>query len=76
MRTLESEITRELVNLKDSCWQNSHLLAERVEKYVEKVKEYKTQGYNVRVYEIITRLFYEKLNKKPSKNPTTKPKKF
>jgi len=67
MYALESQINRELVDLKDLCWQNSHLIAERVEIYFFRVHEYKTQGYNVRVHELITELFYEKLNKNSQK---------
>lgn len=63
MKTLESITRNQLINCKEECWENSHLNPEKIKTYAEKVREYKAQGYDMRVHEYVIEQLKIKLRK-------------
>ena len=53
MKYLEYSIKKELIALKDMCWEEERINKERIELYRKKVYKYKEHGYNVRIHELI-----------------------
>ena len=63
---LNTQVWNKLIEFKDECWVDGNLDIKMLEEYLRKVEQFKNNGYNVRVHELVVEQLYRRLERTKS----------